>query len=187
MSRGQRNSSGIKVWLLMAALLPGLLGATVLAVAVLYVFQSTPLSVLYDTPVPLLVGMTLLLLPAAALLRLLLVASRHEPQVHVAALLAGSTQDSQHQQGRQVLWHMHGRVVLWTIVILALWAYFNVTITALLAPTGMVGATARLYNLMHYGQSAVLSAMLVFAIAVPAILVALVFALRRPLVRWGVV
>ena len=47
----------------------------------------------------------------------------------------------------------------------------------------MVSAPVRLYNLMHYGQNAVLSAMLCVAFAVPAALLFLLIIIRRPVFR----
>jgi hypothetical protein len=57
------------------------------------------------------------------------------------------------------------------------------TAAAILSPTALVSAPVRLYNLMHYGHSAVLSAMVVAAFGIPALLVGALMWLRQPVLR----
>ena len=132
---------------------------TILSLAVLTAFQLPPLRAAYDTPLPLLLALTLLLLPLAVPLRWLLDAARRSPALHLARL-AGA---------RAVIWHLDTRRRWLAAFLLFCWAYFEVTAAALLAPVGLTPVFARLHNLAHYGQTAVLSAMLLAASAVPVL------------------
>ena len=66
--------------------LPGLLGALQLSLLILAAFQIPALHAVYDSPLPLLAALILLLLPFAAALRLLLDADRRAPGLHIARL-----------------------------------------------------------------------------------------------------
>ena len=52
------------------------------------------------------------------------------------------------------------------------------TASSLLAPVGTTTVFARLYNLMHYGQSQVLSALVCLSVIVPLALLACALAAR---------
>ncbi len=56
---------------------------------------------------------------------------------------------------------------LWLGVLIATFACADVLLTALLAPTGMATGTVRLYNFMHYGHSAALTAEALLLAIVP--------------------
>ena len=53
------------------------------------------------------------------------------------------------------------------------------TVSSILAPTSMPTASVRLYNLAHYGQSEVLSAMVFAAALAPVVVLAVLSLLRR--------
>ena len=57
--------------------------------------------------------------------------------------------------------------------------YFELVVATLLAPAPLTPASVRLYNLMHYGHSAVLSAMVAIMLLSAAIVVVGLAALRR--------
>jgi hypothetical protein len=61
---------------------------------------------------------------------------------------------------------------------------FDLTLASILAPVGVVAAPSRLYNLMHYGRTTVLTAMTVVAIVVPGVLLLLGLWGRRMVARW---
>jgi iron(III) transport system permease protein len=67
--------------------------------------------------------------------------------------------------------------------ILCLWGYLELTPVAILAPPGITSAPVRLYNLMHYGRSYVVSAMTLVAMAVPPLLLLVLALVRKPLLR----
>ena len=146
---------------------PGLLGALVLALLVLALFQTPLLCWAYDTPLPLVLALTALLLPLALLLRALW--SRRSPALHLA-------RQSGHPQLR---WHLQTRPRALALGLLFGWAYFEFTAASILAPVGFTPVFARLHNLAHYGQTAALSAMLLAACAAPVLAVLLAGASMR--------
>ncbi len=141
-------------WLLGA---PGLLGGLVLALLVLAGFQLPILRGGYDTPLPLLLTLTLVLLPLALVLQWLCGATRPAPALHLARML----------KSRPLLWQLEHRRRWWSLFLLFCWGYFEFSASSILAPIGMTPVIARLHNLAHYGQTAVLSAMICAAVAVP--------------------
>ncbi len=138
--------------------LPGLLGALLLSLLLLAFFQLPGVRAAYDTPLPLLAALTLILLPCALPLRLLRAWTRPGAALHLAGLLGK----------RRLRWQLDGRKTYWAGFLLFCWAYFDLTAAALLAPPGMTTVAVRVFNLMHYGRTPALSAMLCAAVAVPA-------------------
>ena len=154
----------------LALALPGLLGALLLALFVLTAFQLPPLHPAYDTPLPLLLALTLLLLPFALPLRWLLDAGHHDPALHLARLAGSSA----------LIWRLDTRRRWLAAFLLFCWAYFDFTAGSILAPVGLTPVFVRLHNLAHYGQTAVLSAMFLAAFAAPVA----VLLLTAPAARW---
>jgi ABC-type Fe3+ transport system permease subunit len=152
---------------------PGLLGPLVLALIVLSVFQFSPLRKLYDTPLPLACALTLLFLPFALLLRMLLSAWRPNEALHAAELLRQSGDAPVRRRGERVVRFIRARGRFWVLFLLFTWAYFDLTASSILAPSKMTPVFVRLYNLMHYGQISVLSAMVCVAVCVPLLILAI--------------
>jgi ABC-type Fe3+ transport system permease subunit len=163
-------------WRASALCVPGLLGPLVLALVVGTAMQTAWLSRWRDTPAPLAVTLTLLLLPLAVLLRHLLRRTAPLAAVHAARLLDNPA-------GRQLLWILSTRRHVWVMFLLMCWGYLDLTAAAILAPIGTIPVGVRLYNLMHYGQTAVLSGMLAATFAAPWLLMGAVVATRRLWVR----
>ncbi len=149
--------------------IPGLLGSLMVALLVLALFQTPLLRPLYDTPVPLLLALTILLLPLALLLRALLHLRRTSPMRHIARQLSS----------RKLTWDLEHQPRLTAFGLLFYWAYFDFTASSILAPTGMTPVFVRLHNLAHYGRTAVLSAMMLAAFATPAALLLMTLAAGR--------
>ena len=145
---------------------PGLLGSLIVALFVLAVFQTPLLRPLYDTPLPLLLALTIILLPLALLLGALLRMRHASPMRHIARQLGS----------RRLAWDLETQPRLAAFALLFCWAYFDFTASAILAPTRFTPVFVRLHNLAHYGQTAVLSAMMLAAFAVPVLLLLLTFA-----------
>src|SRR5207249_1733823 len=114
----------------------------------------------YDSPLPLLIALTILLLPFALLLRSLLHALRAGSAIHLATLLREASRGGLRRNGGRLQWELQTRKRFWMGFLLFCWAYFDLTASSLLAPSGMTPVFVRLYNLTHYGQSAVLSALM---------------------------
>jgi ABC-type Fe3+ transport system permease subunit len=163
-------------WSAVAACIPGLLGPLVLSLVVAAGMQSVWLYRWRDTPAPLVVTLALLLLPIAVLLRQLLRRTAGGGAVHAARLLGG-------RSGRRLVWDLSTRRHMWAIFLLVCLGYLDLTASAILAPIGMTPVSVRLYNLMHYGRTAVLSAMLAAAFAAPLAIPLAVTAARRVWMR----
>jgi ABC-type Fe3+ transport system permease subunit len=182
---GAASRFGRGAWIAVCAVsIPGLLGSLVLSLAILQIFQSDLLAALSETPIRVVLAVTLLLLPRAILLGLLLRAIRPAEPIYLARLLRAAPSAAQRDSGRNLFWELSTAGHFWALVVLFVWAYWELTAPALLAPPTLVTAAQRLYNLMHYGRTAVLSAMLAATIAFPLLLLLLAGVARRPVLRW---
>ena len=155
-------------WIL-PAITPGLLGALVVSLLVLALFQQRPLRAIYDTPLPLLLALVLLLLPPASLLHHLLAKRRPTEALHLARMLGH----------RRLLWQLDRQRQVAAFFALFGWAYFEFTASSILAPVGMTPVFVRLHNLAHYGQQTALSAMLLAAFVAPLLGAALTVGVAR--------
>lgn len=160
-------------FILIFAVFSGLLGPLVLSLTVLAAVQLPGLISLRDTPVPLVFTLGLVLLPMALVLKRVLELARQRSSLHLVELMNPSPAP------RELTWRLSTSGKFWAVVLLFVWAYWDLTASAILAPIGMTPVTVRLYNLMHYGQIAALSAMTCAAFAAPIILFLLAFATRR--------
>lgn len=140
----------------MLALL-GLLGSLVVGLLVLSLLQFPPLLPLRDTPLPAAGALALVLLPLALLLRRI-GSTLADPIAAHTARSSGS---------RCAAWPFAGAPQLRALLLLFCFGYGDFTINALLAPPQFTSASARILNLMHYGQSVALSALVATAFAVP--------------------
>jgi hypothetical protein len=145
----------------LTAAAPGLLGALTISLVLLAVFQAPGLHSAYNTPLPLLLALAILLLPLALLLRAL--RPQHTPALFIAQQLGS----------RRLRWEMELRPHMIGCGLLFCWAYFDFTASSILAPIGLTPVFVRLHNLAHYGQTAVLSAMMLAAFAAPVIVLLL--------------
>ena len=165
-----------------AAIIPGLCGSLILSFMLLAVFRNALPARLYQSGLPLMIALILYFLPRAVLLQLLLRMLRPEQSRHAASLLQSSPIAHQRRQGHELIWKLKYRPHFWAIVLICYWGYLELTATALLAPTGIVTISVRLYNLMHYSRNSVLSAMTILTMALPVIGLAACFMVRRLLV-----
>ncbi len=173
-SLGFATGAAFGSWLLtrrapLWCVLPGLLGALVLSLLILAAIQLPALRFLRDTPLPLLGAQILLIAPIAQLLHTLLRAGQPREALHLARL-AGS---------RRLIWDLALQPRAGALTLLFLLAYFEFTAATILAPIGLTPIFARLHNLAHYGQTAVLSATLLAAVIGPAALLALTHGAAR--------
>ncbi|MBM4041893.1 MAG: hypothetical protein FJ290_25635 [Planctomycetes bacterium] len=161
-------------WTAVGLCVPGLLGPLVLALVVLALFQLPWLRAAYDTPIPVVLALTLLLLPFALVLRTLVSAVRPGEASHAARLLTTSLESKHKRGGRRVLWHLEGQGRLAVAFLLFVWAYFDLTVSDILHPAQMTPVLSRLYNFMHYGHTPALSIMVLVCFSIPFLLWALV-------------
>jgi iron(III) transport system permease protein len=163
--------------------LTGLLGALTVSLVLLAIFQLPVAYRLYDTPLPWLCGLVWFLAPRAWLVVLVLVILQRREPIFLARLLARSAQTRQRSGGLQLLWKIQWMRHFCGILLICYWAYLDGTIAAMLAPAAWVSSPVRLVNLMHYGQSSVLSSMVVVTFATPLIGIALLLSIRRSVAR----
>ncbi len=168
-----------------AASLPGACGSLVIALAIQALFATPILAAWYDTPLPMLLAAALWLLPLAIVLTATLGLAIPTTGSHTAALL---TSGSQHQRraGVRLLSALVGHKRMWVAGILFCAYYFEVVGPALLAPAAMTPAAVRLYNLMHYGHSDVLSAMVSLMLVILVAALGIAFSARGLWLRRGV-
>jgi ABC-type Fe3+ transport system permease subunit len=172
-ARGHGLRSILGKVVLVTALFAGLLGPLVLSLTMLAAFQLPGLISLRNTPVPLVFALGLVLLPMALVLKRVLELTRHRSALHLTTLLQKS------RAVRELIWRLRTSGKFWAMVLLFVWAYWDLTASAILAPIGMTPVTVRLYNLMHYGQIATLSAMTCAAFAAPILISLLALGTRR--------
>ena len=158
---------------LVMALCLGLLGPLVLSLSMLAAVQLPGLISLRDTPVPLVLTLGLVLLPFALVLERVLELTGHRSALHLARLMERS------QAARELTWRLSTSGKFWAVLVLFVWAYWDLTASAILAPIGMTPVTVRLYNLMHYGQIAALSALTCATFAAPILIFLLAWGTRR--------
>lgn len=163
-----------------ALCVPGLLGSLLLGLLLLACFQLPLLRPLYDTPLPLMAALALLLLPFALLLRSLVAVSRRPEATHAASMLEISSSRPVARRARRTVWELGDRRLFWIGFLLFVWGYCDLSASALLAPSQMTPVLVRLYNFMHYGHTMVLSAMVCLAFAVPVV----ALLLARPAYQW---
>lgn len=155
----QRGATRARLGGGLIACVPGLSGSLVVGLMVLGAFQWPALRWAYDTAAPLLFALTLITLPYGLLLALLVSAAR-DPMPGFVAEMGG-------RRGTSLAWRMAARPWVWVAVVLFYLGYMELTASAMLHPTRGVPICVLLYNQMHYGQSAVLSAMVCAAMAAP--------------------
>jgi iron(III) transport system permease protein len=173
LARSHRTGSVFAKAILAVAVCAGLLGPLVLALTILAAVQLPGLLFLRDTPAPLVLTQALVLLPLALVLKRVLELTGYGSALHLTALMRKS------RASRELTWRLATSGKFWAAVLLFICAYWDLTASAILAPIGMTPVTVRLYNLMHYGQIAALSAMTCAAFAAPALLFLLAWGTRR--------
>lgn len=150
----------------------GLCGSLILSLASVALFQQPWLRPLYDTSLPVVLGLIVWLLPRALLLHGMLIATRSPIAEHAARMLMTSSDPQRARSSHQILWQLRGRSATAVRLLLCYWAYWDLTLPGILNPTGMEPATVRLYGDMHFGRNAMLTAKAGLTLAAPLLLIA---------------
>ncbi len=182
-----RATTGPRAWgvpLLVLALLPGLCGPLAPSLAVVAALQHPILLPFRDTLLPLVAVLVASLLPRAVLLAAIGRPMRRGSTAHLARLLQSSADVARRRNGARLLWRLDGFGRFCRVGLLAYWGYLDLTAATILAPPAVVPVSARLYNLMHYGHNAALSALSLVALAAPAVAFAAAVLIRLSLLRW---
>ncbi|HEY2250549.1 MAG TPA: hypothetical protein VGH74_05795 [Planctomycetaceae bacterium] len=169
---------------IVAAALPGLAGSLVLCLTLIQLLQLPLARFAYKTPLSLLTGLILFLLPRAMALRFLLSSSGNSTGLHLTRLLGESADSPVRDRAREVAWQMRWRGEFWSVAVLSYWVFFDLTLAYLLAPVTIVSAPVMLYNQMHFGKNAILSALVFLTVLVPVLIFAAAAAARRLVMRW---
>ncbi|MAT14212.1 MAG: hypothetical protein CMJ46_02970 [Planctomyces sp.] len=176
---GKRQLGWCSRILIAAICLPGLCGSFLMSLALFEVFQISPFYHLYDTPVPLTLGLYLFVLPRALLIQLIRRDVVKREPVFLGELLRKSPVTAQRESGWQLRWRQEWWPQFWCLLPVCFWAYFEMTTPSILASPATTPAPLRLYNFMHYGQGTGLSAMLSAIITAPCLLIALLVLLLK--------
>jgi hypothetical protein len=171
-------------WIVSLLSLPGALGSLVLSLAVLWLFQLPGLQALSQSLVPLILAVTLVVLPRSLILTAVLGSGRRAQAAHCARLLARSPSVPQRRSAARLIDELEVRRFFWAAVLVWYWAYWELTAPSILAPPAATPFVVRMYNFMHYRQDTPLSVMIVASIAVPIAAIAALAAGRRIVVRW---
>ena len=197
--------AGVSAWIISGrlkghvanALLLGLFGSLLLSLGCVALFQLSWLRPLYDTPIPWVLALAIWLLPRAAILRLWLHSLRNNEAIHLAEMLRGAGSEGQEPNKQSLsrrsffrpsplaprpsplLWHLRDQPQFLAVSLLCYWAYCDLPTAYLLAPTGMASGLVRLYNFMHFGRSAALSAEATVFFGVPVACFLLVLLVNR--------
>lgn len=158
--------------------LPGLFGSLLLSLGCVVAFQTTALHALYDTPIPWIVALVVWLLPRAVILRLWWNALRHNSAIHAATLIQAAD-GNRARRAASLLWQLRDQPQFLAASLVCYWAYCDLPSAYLLAPTGMASGLVRLYNFMHFGRSAALSAEASLFFGTPLVCVFLILLLNR--------
>ena len=134
---------------------PGLLGP--LLPSLLLLAAAQPFDVIARTALPLVIALVLQLLPLALLLRTLLRLGADPIALHIA----------RSSGAHAAKWTLSRGPAAGAVLLLFGVAYGDFTIGALLAPPQFTTVFARIFNLMHYGQNALLYASVFIAVATP--------------------
>ena len=172
-ARHSRPSLFFAGTILLVSVCAGLLGPLVLSLAVLAGVQLPGLISVRDTPLPLVFTLALVLIPLALVMKRVLELTGHRTALHLATLMPKSP------PRREITWTLSTSGKFWTVALLFVWAYWDLTAAAILSPIGMTPLTVRLYNLMHYGQIPALSAMICAGFLAPVLVLLLALGTRR--------
>jgi len=170
--QGGRAPGARAIGVTAAIAVPGLVGALVLAIAVLALFQLPGLRAVYDTPIPLVLTVALLLIPLGILLRLLVNSRRPAEGLHLAGMITASADPAARGNARGIMWSIDGCRRAWVAYLLFAWGYFDMTASSILAPSRVTPVFVTLYNFMHYGRKAATSAMVAGAFLAPLVVLA---------------
>ena len=168
-----KRSAGRWYWIRYGAFFPGLFGSLLLSLTAVSVFQQPWFRAFYDTPIPWLLALLVWLMPRALLLWFWIDEVTRTESVHLVEMMANadvfltghrdqSNADPKlHDQSLRIhrlLFRLRDQPRLLGMGLLCYWAYLDLSTAYLLAPSGMPSGLVRLYNFMHFGRSAAISA-----------------------------
>ncbi len=163
-------------------LLPGLAGSLSLSLILMWSFQQPGLRPLWDKWFPMLLGQSLLMLPRAWVLVLVLKSTVTPEGLYSAALLK-SGQLWHRQLAARLLWSLEHIRWLLAAAVLCHWCTWDVTTASILRPVSIEPVVTRLYQEMHFSRTESLTALSLATVAVPWLLFAVIAVIRRAILR----
>lgn len=151
----------------------GLCGSLVIGLVSVALFQEPWLRPVYDTPLPVVLGLMIWLLPRALLLHGMLVVTSSPIAEHAARLLLGASDRNRSRAAGEILWKLRDRSAMAVRLLLCHWAYWDLTLPDILRPNGLEPITVRLYIDMHFGRNAMLTAKAGLTLAAPLLVLAI--------------
>lgn len=165
--------------LLACVLLPCSMGNLALGLVIAGIFQTSMLEFAYDTPLPLILGEVIFLLPRTLILLSCMTRISLPSANHMTRLLNMSAKPQQRAAAAELHWQTSGRNWWLATLIIFFWAYFEVLLPSILAMPGLAPVGLVLYNNMHYGRIAALGAKLVLMLFVPFVFAVVILRWRR--------
>ena len=132
-----------------------------------------------DTPLPLWLAEAWVLLPLMLALRRAGGRGEPDPVRTQMSLLAEGSDPAHHRVARRLAWRLTAEAWAPAVALGILRGAADLTLPSLLAPPALPHAPVRLYNLMHYGHSDALAAMILAGTIAPLLLATVVLAAMR--------
>jgi hypothetical protein len=151
------------VIVIIAFVLPGLMGSLVVSLLLLALFQIPMLRWSYDTWLPMLLGQVLVVLPKTVAVVILLMQAADSWAQHSAKLLLKSDDVRVRTSASQLLWRMTDGRWLIGCLLITHWCFWDLTVASILRPVQFEPVVTRLYNEMHYGRTEALMSLAVLA------------------------
>lgn len=167
LSRGHSHDRGGP--LLAFLLVPGCVGTLALGIMLSFLFQTKPLAWAYDSPVPLILGGTLSLLPRAVVVLKCLSTGQRDSGFHWGQLLRASS--SMAPRAQELDWRTWQRRWVPGIALICWWGYLEPMLPSLLAMPGLSPVSLVMYNAMHYGRIALVATKLMVATLLPVLVI----------------
>lgn len=144
-------------------LLPGLSGSLLSSLLLLALFQTPVFHPVYDTWLPLLLGLSVAMLPRAFLAVSLLERALDRAALHSADLLVQSPVASVRRASVEIRWRLLSFRWFLAGMVVCHWCFWEVTVASILRPVQLEPVVNRLYNEMHYGRTEALTMMAALA------------------------
>ena len=147
----------------------GLSGGLVVGLVMVQLLQLKGLEWMYGTWLAVGMGLAVVLMPIVWVLGLLARSQRERQAVHIAKMMwRGGHDGGVRRMGMRLWWKGGGRLWYWMGAYVFFQGFFELSASYILHPAGGTPAAVRMYNLMHYGNSQRLSAMVVVSVLVCA-------------------
>ena len=161
--------------LVLLFVIPGLFGALLLGLSFIYIFNSSLLSSVKQSVLPLSLALILYGFPIAILM-IIFFHKKNSAQDSTTTLLPASSRIEINWQNTYI-----PAILLSLPVFCYIW--FDLTLSSMLAPASFTTVFPRIYNLMHYSENERLSATVLLSSALPLMLYIILFSLSWLIIK----